>query len=293
MAWETRRGKRYYYQAGKHGGKVKKKYVGSLTDAVAQVEADLDKLEWKRAEYQRQIDVLDIEQDEAERAVQRTRTRTVEGFAALCAQAAGYHRHKRGPWRKRRKGAAGMDQVNNEAAALIPATNEGRKAFILRVADTGKKADPLEKAAALQIMREYPDVLPLEVMNPFYIMLRALDQGDLTGQSIRNDAIRKRWALAGLNPSPLEMLLVDDVVACYLYLGKCQQEAGKAGLSTRKAAYQVSRLKKARQMYHASIKTLAEVRRLQLPAVNVAMPGAVQVNVGEKQVNLNGTVPHE
>jgi hypothetical protein len=35
-----------------------------------------------------------------------------------------------------------------------------------------------------------------------------------------------------------------------------------------------------------AIKTLAQVRRLQIPSVNVALPGSVQMNVGEKQVNM-------
>jgi hypothetical protein len=107
--------------------------------------------------------------------------------------------------------------------------------------------------------------------------------------SFREALIRKldllRDELAGPAPAPLERLLVDRVVACWLQLHLADlflaQQGGK--LKVAKAEYHERTRDRAQQRYLAAIKTLALVRKLALPVV--------QVNIAKKQVNVAGTCP--
>ena len=100
MAWETRNGRRYYYQSVRIDGRATKRYLG--TDQAAKAAA------------------ADVAQRQADRHAAAERVRTEQDQAATVDQPladlchltdllltaalsnAGYHRHDRGPWRKRR-----------------------------------------------------------------------------------------------------------------------------------------------------------------------------------------------
>lgn len=95
------------------------------------------------------------------------------------------------------------------------------------------------------------------------------------------DAMEK--ALLGAYPSPLERLLVERICLCYLQvqyaeIAYAQQAKGTIALSY--GDYLQRQVDRANQRYTAAIRTLAQVRRLLTPLV--------QVNVAEKQVNLAG-----
>ena len=83
--------------------------------------------------------------------------------------------------------------------------------------------------------------------------------------------------LAGPTPSPLERLLVERIVLCWLHLHYAEYSLTQITEATIQEAefYQV-RISKAQARYLAAIRTLAQVRRLGVPAV--------QVNIGQQQV---------
>jgi hypothetical protein len=83
--------------------------------------------------------------------------------------------------------------------------------------------------------------------------------------------------LAGPTPSPLERLLVERIVLCWLHL-HCAETTYVMlkELSIRQAEFHQARISKAQARYLAAIRTLAQVRRLGVPAV--------QVNIGQQQV---------
>jgi hypothetical protein len=93
-----------------------------------------------------------------------------------------------------------------------------------------------------------------------------------------------RAELAGPNPSALERLLVERVVACWLHLHHLeaiysQQESVRLDHAT----YYQRSLSAAQKRYLGAIKALAVVRRLALPVL------VAQVNVAHKQqVNVAG-----
>jgi hypothetical protein len=91
-----------------------------------------------------------------------------------------------------------------------------------------------------------------------------------------------RDELAGLAPAPLERLLVDRVVACWLQLHIADLFlAQKEGtLKVAQAEYHQRTRDRAQQRYLAAIKTLALVRKLAVPVL--------QLNIAKKQVNVAG-----
>lgn len=99
MAWELRRGRAYYYR--RSGGR--KVYVGA--GFAAEAIADLDALDRQDRAREREAERVEVER-------LREALGPEDALAAFCAQAdtrlveyltaAGYHRHHRGEWRRRR-----------------------------------------------------------------------------------------------------------------------------------------------------------------------------------------------
>lgn len=88
--------------------------------------------------------------------------------------------------------------------------------------------------------------------------------------------------LTGPQPSPLERLLVERIVLCWLHLYYAETiyAQNMQDLTYRQAEFHQQRISKAQARYLAAIRTLAQVRRLGVPAV--------QINVAEQQVNVTG-----
>lgn len=85
--------------------------------------------------------------------------------------------------------------------------------------------------------------------------------------------------LAGPNPTPLEKLLCDRIAFCWFHLQRCEAVvAQQNGLTFAESEFYQKKIDRAHKRYLAAIKALAQVRKLQLPNV--------QVNIGEKQVNI-------
>jgi hypothetical protein len=86
--------------------------------------------------------------------------------------------------------------------------------------------------------------------------------------------------LAGPTPSPLERLLVERIVLCWLHLyyAEAIYVQNMQDLTLRQAEFHQQRITKAHNRYLSAIRTLAQVRRLGVPAI--------QVNIGEQQVNV-------
>ena len=103
MAWETRqRGGRYYTRSRKVGGRVVREYVGTglegelaaAADARARAKREAEKAAWK-AEQERMEAALAPFEDFYE---------GVENLVRGSLILAGYHRHHRGEWRRKRGG---------------------------------------------------------------------------------------------------------------------------------------------------------------------------------------------
>jgi hypothetical protein len=89
-----------------------------------------------------------------------------------------------------------------------------------------------------------------------------------------------RGELCGQCPSPLERLLAERIVACWLQLQYAEivyaQNLGK--LSIPQSEYHQRRLDKLHRRYLSSIKSLAQIRKI---------GPTVQINIAEKQINTS------
>ncbi len=100
MSWEVRDGRRYYYRAVRRKDRVVKEYIGigpaadlsARLDASARRERELTSA-WLRAERPRH--------DPAERST-RDFDMVLDLLLSASMYAAGFHRQRSGPWRKRR-----------------------------------------------------------------------------------------------------------------------------------------------------------------------------------------------
>jgi len=80
---------------------------------------------------------------------------------------------------------------------------------------------------------------------------------------------------------PLERLLIENILNCWLqyHMVENNYTTVMSGSTTlERGAYWDKRLSVVQRRYLRSIETLAKVRKMKLPAI--------QVNIGEKQVNV-------
>ena len=89
-----------------------------------------------------------------------------------------------------------------------------------------------------------------------------------------------RAELAGPSPTPVERLLVERVVACWLQVqdADVRYAQGQKGCTLAQGEYQQRRMDRAHGRYLSALKTLALVRKLAVPVL--------QLNIARKQVNV-------
>jgi hypothetical protein len=88
--------------------------------------------------------------------------------------------------------------------------------------------------------------------------------------------------LAGPNPTPLERILCERVALCWFEVNEVDRRyIDPSDLTFKAAGYFDSRRDHAHKRFLSACKTLATVRKLALPAI--------QVNVARKQVNVAGS----
>jgi hypothetical protein len=93
-----------------------------------------------------------------------------------------------------------------------------------------------------------------------------------------------RAELAGPNPTPVERLLVERVVGCWLQVQDADVRYAQAKeLTIPWGEYYQRRMDRAHKRYLSAIRMLALVRKLAVPVL--------QVNIAKKQVNVAGAVP--
>ena len=115
-----------------------------------------------------------------------------------------------------------------------------------------------------------------------YSLIRKLVGKDVaTREGIRRKMDIMRAELAGSSPIPLERLLVERIVLCWLHVYHLEcMYAGKENMTFDLGNYYQRNIDRAHKRYLSAIKTLAVIRKLALPVL--------QVNIANKQVNLAG-----
>lgn len=112
------------------------------------------------------------------------------------------------------------------------------------------------------------------------------------GEVVKREILQVAADVAGPNPTALERLLAERIALCHAHLQFLEghyQNVLRDGGTTEQIEMLLARIDGAQRRELSAIKTLAQVRRLALPAVQITLPGAVQVgqvNVADQQINM-------
>src|SRR5262245_29967602 len=167
------------------------------------------------------------------------------------------------------------------ATETSPETHEELRALT----DRAQKGDKTALPALRELLKEPAavDLLGGDLAKQAQLTLVTKFSGQnlLFKESLTRKLDLLRDELAGPNPTPLERLLVERVVACWLHLHHLETiYAGKESMSLELGSYYQRSISSAQKRYLAAIKTLALVRKLAIPVL--------QVNIARKQVNVAG-----
>jgi hypothetical protein len=200
--------------------------------------------------------------------------------------AAGYRQHNRGEWRKRRMGKQSSKSGKpQESTPAVP--QESAKPLTygeqLALARRAEKGDRTALAELRELFRDPVVINRLGGDVAQQAQLALIEKFTKGNPVVRETLQRKltllRAELCGSCPTPLERLLVERVVSCWLHVHQmdmlyAQQDSMSLALGT----YYQRCITSAQKRYLAAIKALALVRKLALPAL--------QVNIADKQVNV-------
>lgn len=266
MGWKTIKGRQYYYRSQRQGGRVVSQYLGRGESAA--FFAELDAGDCRERVKDRLRARLDREEErELEDALDRLVTEVLAD-ATACLQARGYHRHNRGAWRRRRRRNA-MDQPNagspaTPGTATAPAPGGPRPLARFQSIVDDWAASTLAKDVASE--GSQPKSL----------------------QRLYRDVESHAEELAGPNPSPIECDLARTAALAWLALRYLEVAAlGRTGRTIPQANYDIHRLDRAHARYVGTLKTLAQIRRLNGPTVQVINMG------GQNQTNVLGSPSKE
>jgi len=160
------------------------------------------------------------------------------------------------------------------------------------VIDRAEQGDRSVLPRLREILEHYPDIADelgdLTKMARFALRSRCRSDGLLLGEALEAREASLSAEIAGPNPTILERLLSDQVVLCWQHLRYLEIKYGQAQSYTlREGEYFERCLDRAQRRYLSAIKTLAQVRKLGLPAlqVNIAAEGGKQVNLVQGRSN--------
>ena len=284
----------YAYESVREGGRVCRRYVGSGEVAASLCQFDaLDRqrareTKWAAREAQK---LEDAGEDELRAFCELTK-------AVMRAHLfeSGFHQHKRGAWRKAR-----APQVRNpmakptKAAPLDLARLDTQTLHSMARNGDSKAAAQLWRETTTtpehraEMVRDWGDMAEHARL---FLLERMLGKDELARLATRAKMLDMKRDLGGANPSPLESLLVERVVSCWLCLAyfEALYATNMEKMSLAQSISAQKRIDGAHRRYLESIKALASVRKLQLPNVQVNI-GEKQVNIGQLNAPTNGAAP--
>jgi hypothetical protein len=121
---------------------------------------------------------------------------------------------------------------------------------------------------------------------PSWLQTKLIEDAAGTDLAVKEASARElarhRKELAGPSPSPMEKLLAERAAICWWMVNRYEwMYANAEGLSIKQAQFHQSRIDHAHGRFLSAIRTLATVRKLALPAL--------QVNIATNQVNTMQT----
>ena len=263
MAWEKRGEQRYYYRARWEGRRSIKTYFGRGPAALAAAREDEEKRAARAAQRYAAAIEKARELPARELVTELDSQLNIAVYSALAK--AGFHRHG-GQWRKRR---AKPSEASKQTKRRRKTKNETLPADFAGLRQRANEGDPKAQAALKQWLDSQPEVwrklgdLAHHAQMEF---TRLVTKGDfLFSESIKRRANEMRRELAGAFPTPLEILLVERVVAAWLQVQYVEGQIALADAEIPRAKFWLQRQLQANRLLHAATKSLLLIREL-LPA---------------------------
>jgi hypothetical protein len=98
-------------------------------------------------------------------------------------------------------------------------------------------------------------------------------------EAVQQEILRVQTELEGPNPTAIERLLAERAAVCWFMVHKYETNFTTAKeMTLRQAEFQLRRIDSASRRYLSALSTLARVRKMALPVL--------QVNIGTNQVNV-------
>ena len=170
----------------------------------------------------------------------------------------------------------------HDLVVAYPAEMEAFQALLEQVDKSNPQ--PADRKALMMFLREHPHLWRYVGDLMEQSMLRLIDNLDASTVArvgLRTAVEQLPHELTRPGDGPLEQLLIQQVTMCWLRLAHVEYHYSAVSTQPSATAAQLTywdkRLNAAQRRYLRAIETLARVRKLTLPAL--------QINIGEQQVN--------
>lgn len=272
----------YVYETERVSGRVVRRYIGHGEFAAAALALD----QWKRerAEDAKAEAKHHLEQQRLQIAAM------LEPSLCFCASVeamyrdhlnrAGYRQHKRGHWRKTRAAKYKGDVMGKKTQVAVAPPQSNDLALM-------ERASQGDKAALKEFWESLPPGSEPSILAIFGTLAQKAEKAliarhatdPLMASAFERQLEQMRTDIAGLNPTPLEQQLAARVVLCWFQVQTLEEIYTLAMASSHKTCeFMQKQLDAAHRRHLSAITALATVRKLQVPTI--------QVNIGEKQVNV-------
>ena len=287
MAWETRKnGSSYYTRSRRVNGRVVREYYGN--GLIGESAARLD-----------EIRRIEKAQEQAAWEAQKGAIEALDGdlrtLDMACRQiihnalvAAGYHQHHRGDWRRtmtttRKK----TTKKSSEKGVTLGGLDLKEATALVNAAQTGDHGAFEKFSAALpDLVKEMAEKYgQIGRRAETALIDRIAGKNLIEASGLERQLEQLRSELGRVQSSPLEQLLIERVICCWLQATEADRDSALAHaqgqtIALVKSEYYQKRQIRATRLFLQASKALAQVRKLLTPNI--------QVNIGEKQINVMG-----
>ncbi len=165
---------------------------------------------------------------------------------------------------------------DSELKALVKRANNGDKSCLPEVralfadGSRGKALREANGSPAVRLRRS--------------LVEKAAGENVLIKEAMEQEIVKLEAALAGASPTPIEQLLAERASICWFILNRYEDAYARSdGWPIHSVDLQMRKIDKAHARLLSALRTLAQVRKLALPTL--------QVNIARNQVNVAETRP--
>jgi hypothetical protein len=187
----------------------------------------------------------------------------------------------------RTRGGKEISTISTETKPPQKLTRKGLVELVNRAKNGDRKGlgllrEALKSGDYPNWSREFLDVYGNPVVLLKYSLgVRYGAKNDLAAiEAVEQEIQRIQTELEGPNPTAIERLLAERAAVCWFMVNKYEADfVASRDTTIRQAEYNLRRIDSANRRYMSALSTLARVRKLALPAL--------QVNIGANQVNVS------